>query len=279
MWRRAAFYRSRRRVWRASSSQPASSGPSSAAALARGGSSTAPRPAPRSPAILILQFGCSRSLPRDACSQQANTALVSLRNMASIRHASSLPLLRAAATAREWPSAKPRRRRTRSTSTSSGGRSSICCHATWAKNGSSRAIWLSAARSLLLPVSIAQVWAIEIVSRGTLYRFERDPTGLWFHHVGQHVHTPGGFVHHADPKLAPLIEAELAVLDRLPVARDCRPASRRGGARRRRPRASGDDPAALQPRFCRSGRARRAGEHRGSTAPIAMPGSSRATHW
>ena len=27
---------------------------------------------------------------------------------------------------------------------------------------------------LLLPVSIAQVWAIEIVSRGTLYRFERD---------------------------------------------------------------------------------------------------------
>jgi hypothetical protein len=72
---------------------------------------------------------------------------------------------------------------------------------------------------LLLPVSIAQVWAIEIVSRGTLYRFERDPAGLWFHHVGQHVHTPGGFVHHADPALAPLIEAELAVLDRLPVAR------------------------------------------------------------
>ena len=73
--------------------------------------------------------------------------------------------------------------------------------------------------NLLLPISIAQVWAIEIVSRGTLYRFERDPAGLWFHHVGQHVHTPGGFVHRADPKLAPLIGAELAVLDRLPVAR------------------------------------------------------------
>ena len=73
--------------------------------------------------------------------------------------------------------------------------------------------------NLLLPVSIAQVWAIEIVSRGVLYRFERDPAGLWFHHVGQHVHTPGGFVHHADPKLAPLIAAELAVLDSLPVAR------------------------------------------------------------
>jgi hypothetical protein len=75
------------------------------------------------------------------------------------------------------------------------------------------------AASLLLPVSIAQVWAAEILSRGTLYRFERDSAGLWFHHVGQHVHTPGGLVHHADPTLAPLIEAEFAVLDRLPIAR------------------------------------------------------------
>ena len=75
------------------------------------------------------------------------------------------------------------------------------------------------ADSLLLPVSIAQVWAAEIVSRGTLYRFERDSAGLWFHHVGQHVHTPGGLVHHADPTVAPLIEAELAALDRLPIAR------------------------------------------------------------
>ena len=73
--------------------------------------------------------------------------------------------------------------------------------------------------NLLLPVSIARVWAIEIVGHGSLYRFERDPAGLWFHHVGQHVHTPGGFVHHADPTLAPLIAAELAVLDRVPVAR------------------------------------------------------------
>jgi hypothetical protein len=44
------------------------------------------------------------------------------------------------------------------------------------------------ADSLLLPVSIAQVWAAEILSGGMLYRFERDPARLWFHHVGQHVH-------------------------------------------------------------------------------------------
>jgi hypothetical protein len=75
------------------------------------------------------------------------------------------------------------------------------------------------AANLLLPVSIAQVWAIEIVKGGALYRFERDSTGLWFHHVGQHVHTPGGFVHQADPTLAPLIAAELAMLERVPVAR------------------------------------------------------------
>ena len=73
--------------------------------------------------------------------------------------------------------------------------------------------------NLLLPVSIARIWAIEIVSRGALYRFERDPAGLWFHHVGQHVHAPGGFVHHADLTLAPLIAAELAVLEHVPVAR------------------------------------------------------------
>jgi len=75
------------------------------------------------------------------------------------------------------------------------------------------------AATMLLPVSIARVWAIEITSHGALYRFERDPGGLWFHHTGQHVHLPGGFVHHADPRLAPLIEAELAALDRLPVGR------------------------------------------------------------
>src|SRR5262249_843673 len=51
-----------------------------------------------------------------------------------------------------------------------------------------------------------------------LHRFERDPAGLWFHHVGQHVHTSGGFVHHADLALAASIETELARLDGLPIA-------------------------------------------------------------
>jgi hypothetical protein len=72
------------------------------------------------------------------------------------------------------------------------------------------------APGLLLPVSIAQVWAIEIVAGGVLRRFERDGNGVWFHHF-PHLNQPG-LVHHADPKLAALIAAELDLLDRMPVA-------------------------------------------------------------
>ena len=71
--------------------------------------------------------------------------------------------------------------------------------------------------AFLLPVSFAVIWAVEVVENGTLTRFERDPEGDWFHHVGQHVHKPGGFVHKADPKLAPLIATELAGLERASV--------------------------------------------------------------
>jgi hypothetical protein len=72
-------------------------------------------------------------------------------------------------------------------------------------------------RAFLLPVSFGVIWAVEVVENGTLTRFERDPAGDWFHHVGQHVHKPGGFVHKADPKFAPLIAAELAGLERASV--------------------------------------------------------------
>lgn len=68
-------------------------------------------------------------------------------------------------------------------------------------------------RAFLLPVSLGVIWAVEVVESGRLTRFERDPAGDWFHHVGQHVHTPGGFQHKADPKLAPLIAGELAGLE------------------------------------------------------------------
>jgi hypothetical protein len=66
---------------------------------------------------------------------------------------------------------------------------------------------------LLLPVSVAQVWAIEIVAAGKLTRFERDAAGAWFRHIGQHTHTAGGDVHVADPTQAAIIDGAFRAFD------------------------------------------------------------------
>jgi hypothetical protein len=66
---------------------------------------------------------------------------------------------------------------------------------------------------LLLPVSMAQVWAIEIVASGKLTRFERDAAGAWFRHIGQHTHTAGGDGHVADPAQATIIDAAFRGFD------------------------------------------------------------------
>jgi hypothetical protein len=66
---------------------------------------------------------------------------------------------------------------------------------------------------LLLPLSIAQVWAIEIVASGKLTRFERDAAGAWFRHVGQLTHTAGGDGHVADPAQATIIDAAFRGFD------------------------------------------------------------------
>ncbi len=66
---------------------------------------------------------------------------------------------------------------------------------------------------LLLPVSLAQVWAIEIVASGKLTRFERDAAGAWFKHIGQHTHSAGTEVHVADPTQATIIDAAFRGFD------------------------------------------------------------------
>ncbi len=63
---------------------------------------------------------------------------------------------------------------------------------------------------LLLPASIDQVWAVEVVLGGRLHRFERDGTGTWFLHTGQHSHAGSTNVHVADPAQASVIAAALA---------------------------------------------------------------------
>jgi hypothetical protein len=166
---------------------------------------------------LTRPFGCSRSPPRDACSQQANTSQLAEYGLDPPRFILAVAAGGGNTTRVGFGEATPAQN---AQYVGIVGRPQLYLlprdvGEEWqlARDMGERGA------NLLLPVSIAQMWAIEIVSHGSLYRFERDPAGLWFHHVGQHVHTPGGFVHHADPKLAPLIEAELAVLDRLPVAR------------------------------------------------------------
>jgi hypothetical protein len=67
--------------------------------------------------------------------------------------------------------------------------------------------------SLLLPISMMQVWAIEIVFAGRLTRFERDGAGNWFRHVGQHAHTAAGNAHVADPEQARTIDTALRAFD------------------------------------------------------------------
>lgn len=70
---------------------------------------------------------------------------------------------------------------------------------------------------LLLPMSIEEVWAVEIVYAGSLHRFERDSADNWFRHVGRHAHKAGGMTHFADPAKATVIAATLAAFDQTQI--------------------------------------------------------------
>ncbi len=76
----------------------------------------------------------------------------------------------------------------------------------------------SAARfsSLFVPTSIDRVWAVEIVYGGVLHRFERDGSGNWFLHVGEHTHAPSS-AHVADPAKASIIAAALEAFDQTQI--------------------------------------------------------------
>ena len=82
----------------------------------------------------------------------------------------------------------------------------------------------SRATSLLLPVSMAQIWAAEIVHAGKLIRFERDVAGNWFRHTGQHSHAGATSTHVADPAQAPIIAAALNALDTAAIETRVKPA-------------------------------------------------------
>jgi hypothetical protein len=70
---------------------------------------------------------------------------------------------------------------------------------------------------LLLPVSLEQIWAIEIAFEGKLHRLERDVIGNWFLHVGQHTHSGNSPGHVADPTQARTIANALEAFDQTQI--------------------------------------------------------------
>jgi hypothetical protein len=60
----------------------------------------------------------------------------------------------------------------------------------------------------LLSAGLDEIGAIEVVDRGLLHRFERDPKGAWLYH-GQHASAASGHQHISDPQIAQQIDKAL----------------------------------------------------------------------
>ena len=71
----------------------------------------------------------------------------------------------------------------------------------------------------LLPISVAEVGAIEIAVEGQLHRFERDDSGSWFYH-GAHATNAPGHAHQTDPALAERMSKSFAALDKARMERE-----------------------------------------------------------
>ncbi len=71
----------------------------------------------------------------------------------------------------------------------------------------------------LLPVSIHEIGAVEVLNKGTLYRFERDAGGKWFYH-GIHAEAQAQHEHTVDPAAAERIEKAMMGFGRARKERD-----------------------------------------------------------
>ena len=72
---------------------------------------------------------------------------------------------------------------------------------------------------MLLPVSILELGAVEVVDKGTLHRFERDATGAWFYH-GIHAEAQAQHEHTVDPVAAQRIDKALLGFGRTRMERE-----------------------------------------------------------
>lgn len=71
---------------------------------------------------------------------------------------------------------------------------------------------------MLLPASIMDIGAVEVVNKGALYRFERDAAGVWFYH-GVHVESQARHEHKADPEGAARIDKAMTGFGRTRMER------------------------------------------------------------
>src|SRR5258707_1018643 len=181
--RRGAFSRARWSGSRASSSPPTSSPPSSAASPEKAGSSTAPRPGLQLPATLIRQSGCSRSPPRGVCLRRANTAdQLAVYSLDPPRFV--LAIAETGGNTARLGFGEATRGGNAHFVRIMGGRELYLLPGDRGEGWQLAGDRAEGADNLLLPVSITGVGGMETLSPGMLYGFERDPAGLWFHHVG-----------------------------------------------------------------------------------------------
>lgn len=66
----------------------------------------------------------------------------------------------------------------------------------------------------LLPVPIDEIGVVEIMARGTMHRFERDPAGAWFYH-GAHDASQASHEHVSDPARAATIDTAMIAFGRM----------------------------------------------------------------
>jgi hypothetical protein len=71
---------------------------------------------------------------------------------------------------------------------------------------------------LLLPVSVEQLGALEVIDAGTSHRFERDASGVWFYH-GVHGASEVAHTHATDPSAAARIERAVTAFGRTRIER------------------------------------------------------------
>jgi hypothetical protein len=71
----------------------------------------------------------------------------------------------------------------------------------------------------LVPVTLAQIGAVEIAHAGSMHRFERDASGAWFYH-GAHAATAGEHAHRPDPEQSKRIEQALRVFSNIRTERE-----------------------------------------------------------